>query len=92
MDDSTPLPEALACRVYRATRRADTYLFVPEDEDTDRVPEGLRAITGRLELALELTLTPTRKLAQADAAEVMRALVERGYYLQLPPGDPAARA
>jgi uncharacterized protein YcgL (UPF0745 family) len=38
-----------------------------------------------LQQVLELELTPTRRLAQADAVRVLEALERHGYYLQLPP-------
>jgi uncharacterized protein YcgL (UPF0745 family) len=73
------------CYVYRSRRRADTYLFVPDRDDFSGVPEPLLKLFGDGELALELELTPQRRLAAADAAEVMRCLREQGYFLQLPP-------
>lgn len=87
MNDASSPPASIACQVYRASKRADTYVYVRECDGITQLPEGLLAITGRLELAMELCLTPTHRLARADVAEVMRALQERGYYLQLPPPE-----
>ncbi len=75
------------CWVYRGGLRQDTYLFVPGPEAFERVPAALLRGLGRLELAMELELYPGRILARADAAEVLAALGDRGYYLQLPPVD-----
>jgi uncharacterized protein YcgL (UPF0745 family) len=77
----------MRCWIYRSTRNGETYLFLPVPDDTSRVPDGLLQILGRLELVMQLTLSPERRLARADAGDVMRALGERGYYLQMPPVD-----
>ena len=61
------------------------YLFVDRDYPLEELPEGLLAGFGKPELALNLVLTPERRLARADAATVLAALDEQGYYLQLPP-------
>ncbi len=83
---STP-PRGMRCWVYRGGRDADTYLYLASRDGFESVPEALLRALGRLELALELELTPERRLARAQAGEVLAALAERGYYLQLPPVD-----
>jgi uncharacterized protein YcgL (UPF0745 family) len=47
---------------------------------------------GKLEWVLDLALTPERKLAKEDAANVMAVLSEKGYFVQLPPTDAPAPA
>ncbi|MHA7815229.1 MAG: YcgL domain-containing protein [Pseudohaliea sp.] len=73
------------CAVYRSPRREGMYLFVDRDRPLEELPEGLLAGFGTPELALNLVLTPERRLARADAATVLAALDAQGYYLQLPP-------
>lgn len=72
------------CFIYRSTRRADAYLFVPRADDFEAVPAALRERLGLLELAMELELTAGRRLARADGATVMAHLERDGYFLQLP--------
>ena len=79
------------CVVYRGDREADTYLYVERADDFSRVPGELLARLGQLEAVLELELHPERVLARADAAAVMRALREHGFYLQMPPRDELTR-
>jgi uncharacterized protein YcgL (UPF0745 family) len=55
------------------------------------VPEDLQGKLGTLSEVLTLVLTPERKLARAKAADVMTAIVNKGYYLQLPPDFNPAR-
>ena len=64
------------------------YLFVPEEGAFDPVPEDLLAHFGDLQLAMTLVLSGQRRLARADAGEVLRQLDQQGYFLQIPPTDP----
>ncbi|MFW6094678.1 MAG: YcgL domain-containing protein [Pseudomonadota bacterium] len=75
-------------RVYRSSRRGEMYLFVDAGEDLDRVPQPLLEHFGRPVEALSLTLTRERRLARADAADVLAAIEADGYYLQMPPPEP----
>lgn len=82
----------LHCRVYRSPRRAEMYLFVPAAEDLARVPEELLARFGKPELALVFELVPGRSLARARADDILAALREPGWFLQLPPSADAVAA
>jgi len=73
------------CAVYRSPRKEGMYLFLDRDCPLEDLPDGLLAGFGTPQLALTLVLTPERRLARVDAADVLSALDERGYYLQLPP-------
>lgn len=71
--------------VYKSQRRADTYVYLAARDDFGRLPEPLRTQLGPLEFVLDVALTPDRRLAQEDPAEVRENLVLRGYHLQFPP-------
>jgi uncharacterized protein YcgL (UPF0745 family) len=75
----------MLCAVFRSRRNADTYLFVDHQEGFSRVPEALLREFGGAERAMTLALTPERRLARAEAVEVLRAIEQQGFYLQLPP-------
>ncbi|MBS3800627.1 MAG: YcgL domain-containing protein [Thioalkalivibrio sp.] len=77
----------MRCYVYRATRRADTYVYLPEKDEFSELPEGLTRALGRLEFALEFELTPERTLAQEDPQRVLANLDEQGFHLQFPPSE-----
>jgi uncharacterized protein YcgL (UPF0745 family) len=77
----------MECFIYKSLKKADTYLYVPQKDDFDNVPETLRAMLGRMEFVMELELRDDRKLAQADARQVKQQLKEQGFYLQLPPSN-----
>jgi len=65
------------------------YLYVPESDDSEALlnslPGGLLILTGKLDKVMDLELTPDKKLASANAADVLLALKENGFYLQSPP-------
>ncbi len=83
------MSEGRLVQVFRSSRREHTYLFVDLSEGLARVPEALLLHFGQPEPALRLHLTPERRLAQAEAAAVLAAIAEHGFYLQVPPAPEA---
>lgn len=79
------------CTVYRSSREAGLYIYVRRDEALARVPEDLLAKLDNLSEVLTMKLTPERKLARVKAADVLAAIVSKGFYLQLPPDFNPAR-
>ncbi len=77
----------MKCAVYRSNKKDMTYLYLPEEADLERVPETLMKMISPLERVLELDLTPDRRLAQEDAAEVIKQIKEQGWFLQMPRQD-----
>jgi len=69
--------QTLAVDVFKTPRRPDTFLYLPE---------GLADAFIRPEKVISLVLTPERPMAAQPALVVMRAIREKGYFLQLPPG------
>ncbi len=73
------------CAIYKGPKKTDHYLYVEKEDHFERVPEALRTLLGPLQLVMTLTLSAERPLAQTDVIQVMAALVEQGYFLQMPP-------
>ena len=73
------------CWVYRSSRKDEMYLYLPQKDAFDGLPEALLRSLGRLDLVMELELTPRRALARADVLRVLEDLAARGFYLQMPP-------
>ena len=84
--------DKVLCKVYRSPRRGELYLYVTREQDLAPVPDDLLQRFGTPELALTLALTPDRTLARANTDEVLAALRERGWFLQLPPLPDAGSA
>ena len=75
----------LLCQVFRSTRKEEMYLYVDKARGLEDVPEPLLKRFGEPEPVMVLPLSAERKLARADAAEVLREIEENGFYLQMPP-------
>jgi len=71
--------------IYRSPREEGLYLYVAHEDSLKHVPEDLLKHFGRPEEAMRLHLDENRKLARANAQDVLSALQIKGYYLQLPP-------
>lgn len=75
--------------VYRCEKKQGAYLYVEKGKDLSALPEVLLKQAGNLELALTMVLTPERKLERANARNVLAAIAENGFYLQMPPSPDA---
>ncbi len=71
--------------IYRSEKKADHYLYLSKSLEEATLPEALLSLLGDLELAFELDINETTKLAAADVTKVMSELSEKGFYLQVPP-------
>lgn len=78
---------AMQTWVYKGNRKANTYLYVAAEDDFSAVPQAILDLMGPLTFVMELDLATRDKLAQADIGEVRARLTERGFFIQLPPGD-----
>jgi uncharacterized protein YcgL (UPF0745 family) len=75
----------MQCAIYKGSKKADSYLFVLQEDDFSSVPEPLLELLGVLEFVMTLELNEDRTLAQADPVQVMQLLETQGYFLQIPP-------
>lgn len=73
------------CSIYRSAKVEGMYLYVDKAEGLARVPDALQQQFGRAELAMTLLIDSGRKLARANAEEVLRAIADQGFFLQMPP-------
>ncbi|HMH68723.1 MAG TPA: YcgL domain-containing protein [Pinirhizobacter sp.] len=80
----------MQCFVYASQRKPNTYVWLHTRDGFDVLPEPLTLMLGELRLAMELELDDSRRLPQEDAKEVLADLAERGWHLQIPPGDTLA--
>lgn len=74
----------MKCFVYKSLKKVDTYIYINQKDNFEKIPQKLLQLFGKLELAIELELTVESKLAFADTKLVIKNLNEQGYYLQMP--------
>ncbi|MEZ5465265.1 MAG: YcgL domain-containing protein [Lysobacteraceae bacterium] len=70
--------------IYRSRRRPDTYLYLAEPDDFERVPAVLLQAIEPLEFSFSFALDDGRALAKEDPAVVRRNLADAGFHLQSP--------
>ncbi len=74
--------------IYKGSRRAETYLYVPEENNFERVPGELLDAMGTLTFVMKLEIDEQRRLARVDVKKVLESVSQAGYFLQLPPVEP----
>ena len=65
------------------------YLYVEKARGLEDVPQVLMERFGEPQEVMTLLLRPDRKLARADAREVLESIRDKGFYLQMPPSPEA---
>lgn len=74
----------MLCAIYKSLKKENTYLYISKKDDFSSVPEALLTTFCKPQFVMVLNLAG-RKLAIADVENVKTALVEQGFYLQVPP-------
>ena len=80
--------QGLTVWIYKGSRRTETYLYVPEENNFQRVPKDLLDAMGTLELVMQLDIDEQRRLGRVDVKDVMKSVSRVGYFLQLQPLEP----
>jgi uncharacterized protein YcgL (UPF0745 family) len=75
----------ILCEAWGSDAVPDTYLMVDSQTGLEAIPEELAARFKNPRLVTKFELSPARKMAAANPEDVLSAIFERGYYLQLPP-------
>ena len=75
------------CEIFRSSRKPEMYLYVDRARGLEDVPEVLMQQFGEPVSVMVLLLGPDRKLARANAAEVLAKIEQQGFYLQMPPTE-----
>ncbi len=71
--------------IFKSKRKPEMYLYVDRARGLEDVPQDLLGRFGEPERVMTLLLDPERKLARAEATEVLAKIADQGFYLQLPP-------
>ena len=77
----------MLCAVYKTSRKAGMYLYVPGKNAFDDVPEVLMQKFGTPELVMLIPLNKRPQLAGVSKEDLQIALTEKGFYLQMPPKE-----
>lgn len=85
MSDDRMRGDKLLCEVFKSPRKEEMYLYVDKREGLARVPEALLERFGKPVSTMILILSAEKRLGRARAGDVMAAIREKGFYLQMPP-------
>ena len=85
MTDNRMQGDKLLCEVFKSSRKDEMYLYVDKRDGLAEVPPALLERFGKPISVMTLILTPQRSLGRAKVGDVMAAIREQGFYLQLPP-------
>ena len=77
------------CQIYRSPRRAEMYLYVDKARGLADVPEALLQQFGEPQPVMVLALDAGRRLARVAVVDVLDSIAQRGFFLQMPPAEPA---
>lgn len=70
--------------IYKGSKKPGSYLYIEQEGDFSQIPEILLTAMGKLDFVMSLELTPEKQLAQANVKQVIKALNQDGFYLQMP--------
>jgi len=73
----------MQCFVYRSERKPNSFLMLPVKDDFSALSNEFLKLFGEPGFSFEFELTPERKMAQADAQEVLKNFSDNGFHLQL---------
>ena len=79
------MSEKLLCEIFKSSRKDEMYLYVDKRKGMETVPEARMETFGKPVPVLTMMLTADKPLARVKAADVMAAIEEQGFYLQMPP-------
>jgi len=75
----------MLCFIYRSPKKDQTYLYVPEKDKFDEIPEQLLTSFGSPDFSMTVDLSKRDALAREDINKVRENLKDQGYHLQMPP-------
>lgn len=71
--------------IFRSAKKDEMYLYVEKQKGLKEVPEALMERFGDGVSVMTMLIKPEQKLARANAQDVMDSILEKGFYLQMPP-------
>jgi uncharacterized protein YcgL (UPF0745 family) len=71
--------------IFKGHKKEEMYLYVEQKNGLKSVPDDLLATFGQTESVMVLLLTKDKKLARVTASDILDAIEDQGYFLQMPP-------
>ena len=80
-----------AIYIYRSDKQSGSYLFLPVKDKFEKLPKELLALLGELHFSFQFDLDSDKNLIKSNANDVLKALKETGYFLQVSPKKEASK-
>lgn len=74
----------MLCYIYRCSLKPDTYIYLAEEDNFEKMPEAIFNTLGIVEFSMELEISADTKLAKEDTETVISNLKEHSFHIQLP--------
>lgn len=85
------MSEIIQVSAFKTAKKHELYLFVPKEEDKqtalDKLPKELLVMFGQPEHVFDFDLSAEKKLPRSDPKEMIKTIQNKGYYIQMPPGE-----
>ncbi|MDX1351723.1 MAG: YcgL domain-containing protein [Thiomicrorhabdus sp.] len=78
---------AINISAYKSPKKAELYLFVPQETGLEELPKELLVMFGEPQHVIDFELTADKKLAREDSQTVLKAIETKGYFMQMPPNE-----
>lgn len=75
----------ILCEVLKSQRKDEMYLYIDKARGLVDVPEALLERFGKPVSVITMILSEDKPLARAGAVQVISAIEDKGFYLQMPP-------
>ncbi len=74
----------LICSVYKSSKKAGMFLYVDKKAGLEAIPEALNQVFGKPVHVMDLLLDASKTLAKISGEELLAAIQDKGFYLQMP--------
>ncbi|STO64281.1 replicative DNA helicase [Haemophilus parahaemolyticus] len=83
--EQNKMSKANLCAIYRSPRKDGMFLYVAKRDQFDAVPEALMQQFGKPQFVMLFNLVGEKPLKRAKNKDVLQAIEQQGFYLQMPP-------
>lgn len=77
--------------IYKNIKKEGMYLYLNKEDGLKKVPEALLSLFGTPALVTHMLVDENKQFAKFKAEDLLTALLEKGYYLQMPEPLPEYR-
>lgn len=73
--------------VYKSPKKEELYLYVLQKDGIENLPNELQVMFGKPQHVINFQMTKDKKMPRVNAVEVIKSIVGRGYFIQMPPTE-----